>query len=126
MIDFAVGQPALAALAKVMELWLRHMLGISAYIEPRSKLDDQDWRWHIGLDPDSTRILNTLYEGSTPHADTMARIIGLFRMQLADDTPVQDRVKGRPIYLGLAMTPKKRLKMKPQNLLMNLPLTVAS
>jgi Family of unknown function (DUF6352) len=126
LIDFAIGQPALAGLAKVMELWLKHMLGISAYIEPRAKLDDQDWRWHIGLDPDSTRILNTLYEGSTPNADTMARIIGLFRMQLADDTPVQDRVKGRPIYLGLAMTPKKRLKMKPQNLLMNLPLTVAS
>ena len=29
---------------------------------------------------------------------------------------------GRPVYLGLAMTEEKRLKMKPQNLLMNLPL----
>jgi Family of unknown function (DUF6352) len=126
MIDFATGQPAQAALARVMEQWLKHMLGIDARIEPRVKLDDQDWRWHIGLDAGATRILNSLYEGTTPPPETMARIIGLFRMILADDTPVQPRVRGRPIYLGLAVSTKGHLKMKPQNLLMNLPLPVAS
>jgi Family of unknown function (DUF6352) len=126
MLDFGLGQPAQTALARVMEKWLKHMLGIDATIEPRAKLDDQDWRWHIGLDAGATRILNTLYEGTTPPPETMARIIGLFRMTLADDTPVQPRVRGRPIYLGLAVSAKGHLKMKPQNLLMNLPLTVAS
>ena len=32
------------------------------------------------------------------------------------------RVRGRPVYLGLAMTAAARLKLKPQNLLVNLPL----
>jgi Family of unknown function (DUF6352) len=126
VVDFRFEQPALDAFARVMETWLKHMLGIEARIEPRPKLDDKDWRWHIGLDPDATRILNTLYEGGAPGVDAMARIIGLFRMRLADDTPVLDHVKGRPIYLGLAMTPKNVLKMKPQNLLMNLPVSKAS
>ena len=30
--------------------------------------------------------------------------------------------KGEPIYLILAMTPDKRLRMKPQNLVVGLPL----
>jgi hypothetical protein len=31
-------------------------------------------------------------------------------------------IAGRPVYMGLAMSEKKRLKLKPQNLLVNLPL----
>jgi hypothetical protein len=31
-------------------------------------------------------------------------------------------LRGRPVYLGFAMTPNRRLRMKPQNLLVNLPL----
>ena len=33
-----------------------------------------------------------------------------------------ERVQGRPIYLGLAMDDTNTLRMKPQNLLVNLPL----
>jgi hypothetical protein len=31
-------------------------------------------------------------------------------------------VQGKPVYLGLAMTEQGLLKLKPQNLLLNLPL----
>jgi hypothetical protein len=31
-------------------------------------------------------------------------------------------IAGRPVYLALAMTEDGRLKLKPQNLLVNLPL----
>jgi hypothetical protein len=126
IVDVAAGQPALDDLARVMEQWLQHMLGVTARIEPRQKLDDQDWRWHIGLDADATRILNALYEGITPSADTLSRLLGLFRMELAADTPVQQQLRGRPIYLGLAMSPRKRCIMRPQNLLINLPLSRTS
>jgi hypothetical protein len=126
VLDFSIEEPALDAFCRVMERWLKHMLGIDARIEPHQKLDDQDWRWHIGLDPDATRLLNTLYEGSSPSADSVSRIVGLFRMQLAASTPVIDSVRGRPIYLGLTMTARKRLKMQPQNLLISLPLTAVS
>jgi hypothetical protein len=37
-----------------------------------------------------------------------------------------ERVRGRPVYLGLAMTPAQRLKLKPHNLLTNLPLARAA
>jgi hypothetical protein len=32
-----------------------------------------------------------------------------------------ERVRGEPVYLILAMSPDKILRMKPQNLLMGLP-----
>ena len=51
----------------------------------------------------------------------MAQIVGLFRMRFADERSLLERVRGKPVYLGLAMTTGKRVKMKPQNLLANLP-----
>ena len=126
VLDFSIGGPALDALARVMERWLKHLLGVDAAITPHQKLDDPDWRWHIGLDADATRLLNTLYEGGSVSAEAMSRVIGLFRMQLADSTPVRDRVRGQPIYLALVTSPKQRLKLQPQNLLIHLPLSAAS
>lgn len=126
VLDFSIDEPALDAFSRVMERWLKHMLGIDARIAPHQKLDDQDWRWHIGLDPDATRMLNALYEGSGVGSDVMSRIVGLFRLQLAANTPMLDRVRGRPIYLGMTMTTKNRLKMQPQNLLISLPLSAVS
>ena len=31
-------------------------------------------------------------------------------------------IAGKPVYLGLAMDERQKLRLKPQNLLMNLPL----
>jgi hypothetical protein len=31
-------------------------------------------------------------------------------------------VAGKPVYLGLMMSPEKVVRLKPQNLLLNLPL----
>ncbi len=122
VIDFRFEQPAPDAFARVIEAWLRHLINLEVRVEPRPKIEDADWRWHIGLDREATQILNTLYEGKQVGLDDMARVVALFRMQIRDERTVIDRVKGRPIYLGLAMTSSKRLKMKPQNLLTNLPL----
>jgi len=126
VIDFRFEQPALDAFARVLEAWLQHMMRLEVRVEPRPKVEDSDWRWHIGLDREATQILNALYEGKPVGADDLARIVALFRMHVRDDRTVTDRVKGRPIYLGLAMTPANRLKMKPQNLLVNMPLRMAA
>jgi hypothetical protein len=126
VIDFRFGQPAPDALARVIESWLRHLLKIDAQVEPRPSIEDADWRWHIGLDRESTRILNALYEGKTPPLQDMASIVGLFRMRIKDERVVLERVKGKPIYLGLAMDAGKRVKMKPQNLLTNLPVIASA
>ncbi len=73
-------------------------------MEPRPKLDDADWRWHIGLDADATRVLNALYDGKTVGLEEMAQIVALFRMRIPDERLVIDRVRGKPIYLGLGMS----------------------
>lgn len=125
VIDFRFEQPAPDAFARVLERWLLHMLGISSRIEPRPRIEDDDWRWHIGLDREATRILNGLYQGEDVTLDDRSRIIALFRMRLVDERNVLDRVQGRPIHLALAMTADRRLKTKPQNLLVNLPLKPA-
>jgi hypothetical protein len=52
----------------------------------------------------------------------MQQIIALFRMTFEDPDVVRPSVRGRPVYLGLAMSRDRKLKMKPQNLLINLPL----
>lgn len=126
VIDFRFEQPALDAFARVIEAWLKHLMQLEVRVEPRPKIEDTDWRWHIGLDREATRILNALYEGKPVGADDLSRIIALFRMFIRDDRAVIDRVKGRPIYLGLAMTNKRRVKMKPQNLIANLPVHMAA
>jgi hypothetical protein len=126
VIDFRFGQPAPDAFARVVESWLRHLLKIDAQVEPRPSIEDTDWRWHIGLDREATRILNTLYAGKTPPLQDMASIVGLFRMRIRDERMVLEKVKGKPVYLGLAMDSRKRVKMKPQNLLTNLPVIASA
>lgn len=126
VVDLRFEQPALDAFARVIEAWLQHLMHIEVRVEPRPRVEDQDWRWHIGLDREATRILNALYEGRPVDLDEVSRIIALFRMHIRDERAVIDRVKGHPIYLGLAMTSAKRVKMKPQNLLANLPLHPAA
>jgi hypothetical protein len=126
VIDFRFEQPAPDAFAREIESWLEHLLKLEVRVEPRPRIDDPDWRWHVGLDREATHILNALFEGKTPPLEDMASIVGLFRMRMRDDRMVLDRVKGKPIYLGLAMDGRKRVKMKPQNLLTNLPIVAAA
>lgn len=126
VIDFRFGLPALDAFARVIEAWLGHFLKISVRVQPCVSIEDEDWRWHIGLDRDSTAILNALYNGQTPAPSVMEQIIALMNMAITDADTVIDAARGRPIHLALAMSEKKRLKMKPQNLLINLPLKAES
>ena len=122
VVDFRFEQPALDAFARVIETWLHHLLRLPVHVEPRPRLDDTDWRWHIGLDREATALLNALYERETVSLEDMARIVALFRMTIRDESAVIDRLKGRPVYLGLAMDDNDVVRMKPQNLLVNLPL----
>lgn len=122
VMDFRFGQPALDAFARVVEAWVRHFLKVEVRVQPRTAIRNEDWRWHIGLDAQATGLLNALYRGETLEPDAEARIIALFDMTIPDDGMVQEQARGQPIHLAMAMTPDKRAKMKPQNLLFNLPL----
>jgi hypothetical protein len=67
-------------------------------------------------------LLNDLYEDRPVDPARMQRLISLFRLDFADPSLVRPDVAGKPVYLGLGMDVDNTLKLKPQNLLLNLPL----
>ncbi|HEX2135374.1 MAG TPA: DUF6352 family protein [Microvirga sp.] len=109
-------------LARVVEVWLRHLLAVGATVEPLERIEDRDWRWFVGLDAEGTRIGNALWSGEPLDADASSRVLALFRLTFEEGTPVEPRAAGRPVYLILAMTPDKTVRLKPQNLVAGLPL----
>lgn len=122
VIDFRFTQPAVDAFARVVEAWVAHFLGLSVRVLPMQSIKDDRWSWHVGLDADATAILNALYQGDEVGVADMERIIALFRLEFREERDVLDTMRGKPVYLGLAMSPGHRLRVKPQNLLTNLPL----
>jgi len=121
-LRLAHARSGLKALAQVLELWVEHFLGVKVSIQPESRIDDPDWRWHLGLDPDSSALLNDLFEDRPVAPERMRRLISLFRLDFANPAEMRADVAGKPVYLGLCMTADHTLKLKPQNLLLNLPL----
>lgn len=116
------GEPGLEALCRVLEDWLRHFLALDSRITPLREIRDERWRWHIGLDAESNRILNRLYRGEALDEDERGRLLILFRLDLEDTRLIRPELAGYPIYLALAMNDARELRLKPQNLLLNLPL----
>ena len=125
-LDLAPAGDGAAALAGVLERWVAHMAGVEVAIEPVARIDDERWRWHVGLDVDATAILNGLYRGEEVAAEDLERMALLFRLEFRDPAEAIADLGGRPVYLGLACRPDRTLRMKPQNLLLNLPLAGAN
>lgn len=126
VIDFRFTQPALDGFARVIEAWINHFLSLKVRVQPVQKIEDLTASWHIGLDKEASEILNTLYRGETLPFETAERIIALFKMEILEEEMIKPDFRGRPVFLGLAMTQGKRIRMKPQNLLANLPLLAGS
>jgi Family of unknown function (DUF6352) len=115
----------LKALATVLSRWVQHFLGVSVKIEPVQKVDDPAWRWHVGLDATATALLNDLYQGHELDAQRQQQLISLFTLRFDNPQDMRADVQGKLVYLGLAMNEQGLLKLKPQNLLLNLPLASA-
>ena len=122
VISLNHGQPALAALCEVLQRWVRHFLGTGVKIGIEREIDDDQWVWHVGLDAQASGVLNDLYQGDEIAPERMQRMLCLFRLQFDEASVMRPDIAGRPVYLAMAMDPDKRLKLKPQNLLLNLPL----
>ena len=54
------------------------------------------------------------------------RILSLFQLDFAEPAVVRPDVAGHPVYLACAMNADNVLRIKPQNLLLNLPLASIS
>jgi hypothetical protein len=121
-IDLTSGREGSAALAEALERWVRRLFGIDVSVQPVTQVVDERWRWHVGLDQDSTAILNALYRGESVDPAQMERLVALFRLDFRNACDVVADMAGKPVYLGLACRPDRTLKMKPHNLVANLPL----
>lgn len=121
-IDLTAGHDGLAALARAMERWIAHVIGVTVDIEALTEMRNVDLAWYVGLDVDATRIGDRVWKGEVLDEATMDRIVGLFRLTFRDPAVVRDDVRGEPVYLILAMTPDKTIRMKPQNLVTGLPI----
>jgi hypothetical protein len=128
--DFAVqlnfGQPPINHFCRVLEKWIQHFLGAQVRITPMQQITDPKWSWHVGLDAAATDILNKLYNKEPVDSDELEKVICLFRLDFIDEAAVTQSQAGKPVYMGIAMNDEKQLKLKPQNLLFNLPLAKAS
>lgn len=126
LLDLTPGREGARALAAVLERWVAHLAGVRVAIEPLERVEDERWRWHVGLDVESTAILNALYRGEGVAPEARARLATLFRLDFAQASDVLADAAGCPVYLGLAFREDHTLRMKPQNLLVNLPIARAS
>ena len=117
---------ALAAFCRLIELWVRHFYRVDVKVEAVPGIEDKQWAWHIGLDAEASAILNDLYQGKQLSEERNLRILSLFKMTFLDPSVVRPDVAGRPVYLACAMNAQELLRIKPQNLLLNLPLASIS
>ncbi|MEQ8665845.1 MAG: DUF6352 family protein [Rhodospirillales bacterium] len=119
-LDVTFPRRGLDAVCRVLERWIRHFLKRDVRISPRQEIADEHWTWHVGLDVTSTSILNDLYQGREVTAERLEALISLFALEFRDG----DRSSGAaqsPVYLAISRGDDKKLRMKPQNLLVNLP-----
>ena len=68
VMDFRHGEAARTGFARVIELWLAHLLGLEVKVASIERLDES-WRWFVGLDEQGTKIGNALWSEQTPDND---------------------------------------------------------
>jgi hypothetical protein len=121
-LDLTSGRRGLVALGTVIRRWLKHLIDIDVDIEQLNALRDVKLSWYVGLDADATKIGDALWHDAEIDDAARQRVAGLFQLTFRDPGVVVERMKGEAVYLILAMSPDRILRMKPQNLLTGLPM----
>ena len=75
------------------------------------KIEDEKWSWHLGLDSDSNNILNDLYHGLDVDEERLKQILCLFKLDA--EQGFAEEMKGKPVYVGLAMNENCLLYTSP-------------
>jgi len=126
VIPIQLGSAPLEAFCRVIEAWIAHFHGVQVEVQAVRAIDEPHWRWHIGLDAESTTLLNALWQGGEVDAGRMRRIVALFRLTFAERSAMRADLAGAPVVLALSMSEDDVVRVKPQNLLTNLPLAAAA
>ena len=117
------GRPALAALCRVLERWIAHFLGVAVAIRAAAR----DRRQALGLARRPRRRGERAAERPVQSRRRRRRADGpaplSVRARLRESRRhARRRSPGGPSISRWRWTPTSRLKLKPQNLLLNLPL----
>ncbi|WBL81549.1 DUF6352 family protein [Bradyrhizobium xenonodulans] len=121
-LDLTAGGRGPHALAQAMARWVSHLLGIDVAVEPLTELREARLTWYVGLDAEATNMGDRLWHGEELDEPSAGQVLSLFRLTFADAGLAMETLRGEPVYLILAMTADQKLRMKPQNLLMGLPI----
>ena len=97
----------------LMKTW-----GIADFVD--EKTGESDGKFSMSLN-----FPNSDY-GTPSTTEFLEKMICLFRLDFIDEAAVAKAQAGKPVYLGIAMNDAQELKLKPQNLLFNLPLAKTS
>jgi Family of unknown function (DUF6352) len=121
-LDLTAGRRGLAALAHVLRRFIAHLLGVEVAIEPLIEANNVPFAWYVGLDAAGSNIGDALWRGEIPDEAARGRIVGLYRLKFTDPAEAGPNIGSDPIYLILAMAPDQVLRVKPQNLVVGLPI----
>jgi hypothetical protein len=125
-LDIVEGGAGQRALGRAIERFVAHVIGERVRITPRRLIEDADWSWHVGLDAEASAIANDLWHGARVAQERLARLLWLGVLEFDDASRVLPRMRGKPVYLALAMDARQTVRMKPQNLATGLPLIAAA
>jgi len=121
-LDLTAGRRGLASLGRVLERFIMHLLGVAVAIEPLIEASNVPFTWYVGLDAAGTRIGDALWHGEALDEATRARIVGLYRLTFVEPALAEPTIGSDPVYLIMATTPDQVLRVKPQNLVVGLPI----
>ena len=123
---FRIRRPARLAPAEAEEVYQQLIDGLVAGYAPADHpvtRDYRSWRrYNSAPAAEGSTLLNDLYTGREVDETRMTRLLSLFRLDFGDSRVMRPDIAGRPVYLAMAMSEDSRLRLKPQNLLVNLPL----
>src|SRR5258708_7209133 len=81
VLDFTFARLGQDAFARVIEAWLRHLLGIEVSVQPVQTIRDERWAWHVGLDAEASALMNELYESRSVAQERPRHIPALLRLE---------------------------------------------
>jgi hypothetical protein len=120
-LDLTAGRRGQAALGEVIAVWIEHLIAVEVDVTPFVEVKNANFTWYVGLDAEGTQIGDLLWNGEEVDSRTRERIAALHTLRFRDPRAAAEAVGGELVYLILAMTQEKVLRMKPQNLVTGLP-----
>ncbi|MFC7705909.1 DUF6352 family protein [Plastorhodobacter daqingensis] len=118
VLNFGGDPQARQGLAVALSAFVTHLLGHSVLVAPKPGAEGVDLRWFVGLDQTGTAIGNALWKAEPPPA----AMVGLFTLDFLDPAPLLPEIQGHPIWLIMGLPDDMSIRLKPQNLVMGLPL----